>query len=107
MSDSVVLFGRKDNPYPYIAEADILVSTSISETFSYVVFEAKSLGVPIVCSDFGTAPEILPENEGIITPIDKMAMVIYSLYSDSTKLEVYRSNLSDYKYNNEQVLNTF
>lgn len=105
VTDCVIALGRKDNPYPYIAKSDLLVSTSLSETFSYVVFEAKILGVPVVCADFGTAPEIVNENEGIISTISDMDGRIYELLSDHTRLNQLKCNLRDYRYDNASVLN--
>lgn len=106
VEEFVIPLGRKNNPYPYIAKSDLLVSTSISETFSYVVFEAKSLGVPVVCADFGTAPEILNESEGVITSISEMAVEIYKLISHNDTLLKLKDNLKRYKYNNTKILNS-
>lgn len=105
VENTVIPLGRKDNPYPYIARCDLLVSTSLSETFSYVVFEAKSLGVPVVVADFGTAPEILHENEGVISPICNIADTVSSLYHNKCRIEFLKNNLKDYHYNNELILN--
>lgn len=102
--DCVIPLGRKDNPYPYIAESDILVSTSLSETFSYVIFEAKSLGVPVVCADFGTASEIISEGEGIIAPISLMAGSIFKLYRDRDCLQSLKTRLNGYSYDYDSVL---
>lgn len=103
-SDYVITLGRQDNPYPYIAQSDLLVSTSISETFSYVVFEAKSLGVPVICNDFGTAPEVVKEGEGLIVPIEQMADTIAHLYHNPEQLAQLKANLKNYSYNNKIIL---
>ncbi len=100
----VIPLGGKDNPYPYIAQSDILVSTSLSETFSYVVFEAKSLGVPVVCADFGTSEEILNEREGVISTIDEMADKIYALVDKNKTIKVFKDYLKTYQYDNNQPL---
>lgn len=106
VNDCVITLGRKDNPYPYIAQSDILVSTSLSETFSYVVFEAKTLGTPIVCADFGTAPEILRLDEGIITPIQNMDTAIFEILSENkNKLTAFNKNLQKYAYDNNIIMN--
>ncbi len=100
----VIPLGSKDNPYPYIAQSDLLVSTSLSETFSYVVYEAKSLGVPVVCADFGTSSEILNENEGIISPLDSMADEILNLVKDRRRVDGFKNHLEDYQYDNQRCL---
>jgi glycosyltransferase involved in cell wall biosynthesis len=105
VSEYVTLLGRKDNPYTYIAESDLVVSTSLSETFSYVVFEAKTLGTPVICADFGTAPEILNGSEGVIAPIGEIADEIIDLLSNRFKYDKLKNNLKNYKYDNKQILN--
>lgn len=104
VEDFVIMLGRKDNPYPYIAASDLLVSTSLSETFSYVIFEAKTLGVPVVCRDFGTAPEVVGSSEGVITTIDNMAETIFNLYSNRENLNRLKDKLKTYSYNNDKLL---
>lgn len=106
VEEYVIPLGRKDNPYPYIAQSDLLASTSLSETFSYVIFEAKSLGVPVICTDFGTAPEIINDEEGIISPMDKMDSEIANLIFDkSHKYNKLKHALRFYHYDNNKILN--
>lgn len=108
MESYIVLLGRVDNPYTYIAKSDLLVSTSLSETFSYVVFEAKALGVPVLCADFGTAPEILTSEEGIISSVEDMADSILRMFSDNNRLlDTYKNRLKTYSYDNDAILQKF
>ncbi|MBS2969650.1 glycosyltransferase [Metabacillus sp. KIGAM252] len=51
------LLGVKDNPYPYIKEADIYVQPSRYEGKSIAIDEAKILGKPIVVTNFDTAKD--------------------------------------------------
>lgn len=48
--------GYKDNPYAWMARADLFVLSSRSEGMSNVLAEALSLGVPIVSTDCPTGP---------------------------------------------------
>lgn len=48
ISDYVHFIGFKMNPYPYIKNANILISSSIAEGYPLVLCEALSLGVPII-----------------------------------------------------------
>ena len=57
VSDYVILLGEKSNVYPYMAKADLYVSTSLSESFPLVINEAKALGIPVVSNNFGSAAE--------------------------------------------------
>jgi len=103
VEDCVIHLGAKDNPYPYLAGSDLLVALSISETFSYVINEAKILGVPIVSTDFGTAPEVLDPAYSIVLPLDKIhegiaRMMSRQVYSSCKKA------LEGWHYDNKSCL---
>lgn len=68
IEDSVRFLGFHKNPYPYIAQSDIFISTSEAEGFSLVICEALCLGKPIV-STVTTGPREILENGkyGILT----------------------------------------
>ena len=71
LSDSIKVWGFQDNPYPFIAAADLLVCSSIYEGFSTFITEGLILGKPIVTTDCSGMHELLGENEfGIITKND-------------------------------------
>ena len=53
--DQVKLVGIKPNPYPYIANCDVFVQSSIYEGKSIVLDEAKILCKPIVITNYVTA----------------------------------------------------
>lgn len=59
----VSFLGYQSNPYPYIKNADILVSTSSYEGFGLVLCEAMALGVPVVSTKTAGPMEILGNNE--------------------------------------------
>lgn len=59
LQDKVVFTGpRKDIARVY-AEMDVLVLTSASEGFPYVILEANCAGVPVVATDVGACRDIL------------------------------------------------
>ncbi len=49
--------GRKDNPYPYIVSSDLFVLQSNYEGLSVTVEEAKTLGVPVLITDYPSSSE--------------------------------------------------
>lgn len=51
ISQNVQLLGYVKNPYPYIKNADYLVSSSIYEGFSNVIIEALCLGTPVIATN--------------------------------------------------------
>jgi glycosyltransferase involved in cell wall biosynthesis len=65
----VKIAGGKDNPYPWIKAADVLVLTSELEAFALVLVEAMICGTSIVSVDCPTGPrEVLANGEfGMLT----------------------------------------
>lgn len=63
LKDQVLLLGFKQNPYPYIKEADFLFLPSLHETFSMVVSEAHVLGTSVIASDIPIMREVLGEHD--------------------------------------------
>lgn len=62
-SNNIVLKGYQENPYPFLAQALFLVSTSNAEGFPNGIAEALCLGTPIVSTNCKSGPaEILADN---------------------------------------------
>ena len=79
---NVHFVGLKLNPYTYLNNADIYVSSSIYEGLSTTTIEAMILGIPIIVTDCTGMRDILCDGKyGIITDIDSE-----SLYSGISKL---------------------
>lgn len=75
VSDEVVMLGEKSNVYPYMAKADLYVSTSLSESFPLVINEAKALGIPIVSNNFGSASESIEDGvNGFVVSLENGEM---------------------------------
>jgi len=52
--DGIIEFlGHKDNPFPYVKNADLLVLPSLNEGFGLVIWEALTLSVPVLVTDCG------------------------------------------------------
>ena len=51
ISEYVHFTGFQRNPYSYMKNADLLISSSISEGYPLVSCEALSLGLPILATD--------------------------------------------------------
>lgn len=68
LEQEVHFCGFQTNPYSYLNQSDLLVSTSISEGLSYVICEALALGVPVVATETAGAMELLEGGKyGILT----------------------------------------
>lgn len=91
LEDRVSLPGYQDNPYAYMAKADVFVLSSAWEGTANVLLEAMACGTPVVSTDCGTA-ELLGDGErGPIVPIgdsDALAGSIEELLHEPTNGEV-------------------
>jgi len=59
LQDIVKLLGFQENPYPWVAAADVFVCSSRAEGFSLAIAEAMILGKPIVSVDCAGPNELL------------------------------------------------
>lgn len=105
VGDSVVLLGRKENPYPYIKKADLVVCTSESESFSYAINEGKILHTPVVSNDFPVAHEVLKEDCGFVSALEDMPRLLARIIKDEdgcySKLQ---TTVQSFRYENEEIV---
>ena len=72
---NVVLWGARENPYPYLAAADGYVCSSVYEGLSTTTIEALVLGKACVVTDCTGMRDILGDSEyGLVVPIDARAL---------------------------------
>lgn len=98
VSQQVVLLGEKKNIYPYMANADLCVSTSVSESYPLVINEAKALGIPVVTNNFGSAKESVENGvDGWITSIEdeQMSSLIGKLIDFKLSLSKFGNSLDE------------
>lgn len=83
VSNNVILLGRKDNPYPYIKRANLIVCLSESESWSYVLNEAILFHVPVLTTNFDAAYEVVSKENGIITDINSIGLELCKLINNT------------------------
>lgn len=106
VQDTVVLLGPKDNPYPFIRQANLLVCTSVAESFSYVIAEAKILHVPVLSNDFPVAHEVINESNGWVANLDEMPTSLSSIINNVNSIYKKREEaIKNYEYSNEAIIN--
>lgn len=105
MQDVVKLLGPQDNPYPFIRKADLLACTSVAESFSYVIAEAKVLHTPVLSNDFFVAYEVVDDKMGWIANINDMPQVLARIidnvdgeYSKKKEATMY------FEYSNKEII---
>ena len=92
-SDKVEFVGYKQpNELPkYYAAADLLVFPTLGDTFGFVVNEALASGLPVICSPFAGAADLIEEGENgyIIDPreTEKLAALLSNILMDDDLLQ--------------------
>lgn len=75
LAGDVVLWGFQSNPYPFLAQSDLFVCSSLTEGFSTAATEAVILGVPFVSTACSGMSELLGEDDcGLIVENDEDAL---------------------------------
>ena len=66
-------FSLVDDVTPYLAAADVYVSTSATESFGLANLEALVAGLPCICTAVGGVPEVMGQGAWLI-PVDSAAL---------------------------------
>lgn len=105
LQEKVILLGMKDNPYPYIKKTDLVVMTSRTESFSYVIAEAKVLHTPVLSNDFPVAYEVLNDQTGWITNIKEIPQLLTRIINNENgEYEKKKASVLKYEYSNQEIL---
>ena len=101
MEDTVIILGKKENPYPYIKACDIYVQPSRYEGKCVAVREAQILNKPVIITDYPSAnSQITNGFDGVIVPMDnqKCAEGIFNVLNNG-KLQkelIANTKITDY-----------
>ena len=104
ISDTVIILGKKDNPYPYIKACDIYVQPSRYEGKCVAVREAQILDKPVVITNYTTAQSQLNDGfDGAIVPMDNSgcANALADFILDKDKQNRFISNMKTTDYSNQ------
>ena len=87
LEDKTDFLSAVENPFPYVAKADIFVCSSLYEGLSNVILEALALGKPVISTDHRHGADEIIENRrsGILVPVrdpEKMADAIAEILED-------------------------
>lgn len=102
VNSTFILEGKKENPYPYIKEADYFCLLSYFEGYGMVLEEAKILNKKIIITDTAARESLNGYKKGII--IDNTEEEIYNGLARIIKNGKDTVTDEQYKYNNEDKI---
>lgn len=71
MEGTVIILGKKENPYPYIKACDVCVQPSRYEGKCVAVREAQILNKPVIITNYASSKSQLQDGfDGVIVPMD-------------------------------------
>ena len=86
-------------------QADLVVCTSSSESFSYVLAEAKVLHTPVLSNDFPVAYEMVDDSTGWIANIKDMPELLERIIDNVDGIfSKKRGSISKYENNNDKII---
>lgn len=101
----VICIGSRLNPYPYIANADLMVNTSYYEACPRVVAEAQILHTPVICADFSSAKEFVKNGvNGFVEPIETIWRPIAEMISDKDVYARIKNNCEKFSSENGVII---
>lgn len=108
MDDTVIVLGKKENPYPYIKACDIYVQPSRYEGKCVAVREAQILDKPVVITNYTTAKSQITDGfDGAIVPMDNQSCAeeIVKIIVDKKLQNEFVENMKSVDYSNETEIN--
>jgi glycosyltransferase involved in cell wall biosynthesis len=104
LESDVALPGFVSNPFSYMAQADVFVSTSIYEGFPNVLLEAMACGAPVISSDCPSGPsELLMDGKyGSLFPVgdvESLATQMITMLEKPTDPDLLRTRAKDFDIN--------
>lgn len=103
LEDCFILLGVRENPYPYIKNADLVIQPSRYEGKSVVLDETKILAKPLVVTNYPTVhDQIIDRKEGVIVDIkaESIAEGIEKVIKDNILYDNIHNFLSSQEYGN-------
>lgn len=106
LSETVKMYGTKDNPYRYMRNADCLFLPSVNESFGLVAVEAQILGIPVFATKTAATEELIKNNVNGLVVDNSEEGVITALLAvqERDKLFYFAQNVRSYVYDNEAIV---
>lgn len=110
VGDIITLAGLKQNPYPYVKNADAFVLTSTYEGYPMTVKEAQIVGAPTLVTEYGSAYEQVEDGvDGLVcdNSVDGVYDMIKKVLDDKNIISDLRKNLEENPITNKKALEQF
>ena len=77
LSNTILMPGFVEKPWPHVSAATLFLSTSHWEGFSLAHIEAMACGVPLILTncDYGPKELIVPEENGVLVPVGDASQI--------------------------------
>ena len=95
LQKNLVMIGRKNNPYPYIANADIMVHPSLVESQGIVILESMALSTLVIAVESSGPSEFIKsgDNGYLVKPnVCEIVELIKSIYNNIQFVKFDTSN---------------
>ena len=92
---NIKLLGNQKNPYMYLKQADLFVSSSATESYGLAIQEALVLGIPAAAIRCDGIEEAFDPRFGVLTDNNAKSLedALRSLLEDQENLRVYQENI--------------
>lgn len=109
LTDDIIFYGNRSNPYPYIAAADLFVLPSHHEAAPMVFDEAACLGIPVLATETTSTQEmIIRENAGFVCENSQNGITnaIISILENPDILNSVSNHLKTKSFHNQKSIDT-
>ncbi len=110
LGDAVVFYGNRQNPYPYIKNADLFLLCSYHEAAPMVFDEAACLGVPVLATETTSTYEMLQKTgNGVVCKNEQVDLTntLLEIVSQQERLNEIKNNLANETFDNNNSINMF
>lgn len=108
IKERVTVLPASINPYPYIAQAWVIVNPSRIESYGMVIREAQILGKPVIATKTYGGVELIEDGKtGLLVDIDnayQIADAIKKLYNDANCYQGIVANLSETDFDESELV---
>ncbi len=102
LKDVVYFYGKKENPFPYLKNADALVMSSSFEGFPTTFFEAMVLNIPIITTDVSDSKDIIKDKYGLVVDNDDTSIYL-GMKQFLDKKFIIKEKFNYKKYNDDSL----